>query len=142
MPFRMILDSDAVAVEDTALVGARNLDPPETEYVAAVGLDDSLDRALAGVGATYVALDVDVLDPSEVDVVFPEPDGPSAEELEALLRDIAGRTHVAGIGVTGALPTERDAALVSRMLAAAGFAGSNSVSAGERRPHVLWGSDP
>jgi arginase family enzyme len=131
MPFRMILDSDAVAVEDAALVGARNLDPPEAEYVAAVGLDDSLDRALAGVGATYVALDVDVLDPSEVDVVIPESDGPSAEELEALLRDIAGRTHVAGIGVTGALRTERDAALVSRMLAAAGFAGSDPANAGE-----------
>ena len=29
MPFRMILDSGVVAPEDAALVGARNLDPPE-----------------------------------------------------------------------------------------------------------------
>jgi arginase family enzyme len=121
MPFRMILDSGTVAVEDAALVGARNLDGAEAEYVAAVGLDASLDRALANVDATYVALDVDVLDPSEIDVLIAEPDGPSAAEVEALLRDIAGRTHVAAIGVTGVLPTERDAALVSRMLAAAGF---------------------
>jgi arginase family enzyme len=130
MPFRMILDSGDVAVEDAALVGARSLDPPEAEFVASVGLDASLDRALAGVDATYVALDVDVLDPSEVDVLIPEPDGPSAAELEALLRDVAGRTHVAGVGVTGALPTERDAALVLRMLAAVGFAGSDPANAG------------
>ena len=85
------------------------------------GIDDSLDRALAGVDATYVALDIDVLDPSEVDVLIPEPDGPSADEIERLLRDISGRTTIAGMGVTGMLATERDAALAARMLAAAGF---------------------
>jgi arginase len=121
MPFRMLLDSGVVAVEDAALVGARNLDPPEIEYMRSVGLDDSLERALAGVDATYVALDLDVLDPGEVDVLIPEPDGPSASELEAQLQDIAGRTHVAGIGVTGLLATDRNAALAARMLAAAGF---------------------
>jgi arginase family enzyme len=73
------------------------------------------------VDATYVALDVDVIDPSEVDVLIPEPDGPSANEVEVLLREIAARTTIAGIGVTGLLPTDRDAALAARMLAAAGF---------------------
>jgi arginase len=121
MPFRMILDARFVAAEDAALVGARNLDPPEAEFVRANGIDESLDRALAGVDATYVALDVDVLDPSEVDVLIPEPDGPSADEVERLLRDIAGRTTIVGMGVTGMLPTERDATLAARMLAAAGF---------------------
>jgi arginase len=121
MPFRMILDAGLVASEDAALVGARNLDPPEAEFVHSRGIDESLDRALSGVDATYVALDVDVLDPSEVDVLIPEPDGLSADELERLLRDIAGRTTIAGMGVTGMLATERDAALAARMLAAAGF---------------------
>jgi len=121
MPFRMLLDGGVVAPEDAALLGARNLDPPEVEYMASVGLDDSLDRALAGVSATYVALDLDVLDPSEVDVLIPEPDGPSADELEALLRDLAERTTISGIGVTGPLATDRNAALATRMLAAAGF---------------------
>ena len=121
MPFRMILDAGFVAAEDAALVGARNLDPPEAEYVRAIGIDESLDRALSSVDATYVALDVDVLDPSEVDVLIPEPDGLSPDELERLLRDIAGRTTIAGMGVTGMLATERDAALAARMLAAAGF---------------------
>jgi arginase len=121
MPFRMLLDGGVVALEDAALLGARNLDPPEAEYMASVGLDDSLDRALADVDATYVALDVDVLDPDEVDVLIPEPDGPSADELEAMLRDLASRTTIAGMGVTGLLATDRDAALARRMLAAAGF---------------------
>ena len=121
MPFRMLLDAGVVAPEDAALVGARNLDPPEAEYVEQAGIDDSLDRALAGVDATYVALDIDVLDPNEVDVLIPEPDGPSPDEVDALLRDIAGRTRISGMGVTGLLATERNAASAARMLAAAGF---------------------
>ena len=125
MPFRMLLDRGAVAAEDAALVGARNLDPPEAEFVERHGIDDSLDRALTDVDAVYVALDLDVLDPSEVDVLIPEPDGPSADEIDRLLRDIAGRATIAGIGVTGFLPTDRDTGLAVRMLSAAGF--SNGV---------------
>ncbi len=120
MPFRMLLDGGVVAPEDAALVGARNLDPPEVEFMERTGIDDSIDRALAGTDAAYIALDLDVLDPSEVDVLIPEPDGPSAEEIDALLRDVAGKARIAGMGVTGVLATERDAALPARMLAAAG----------------------
>jgi arginase len=121
MPFRMILDAGVVVPEDAALVGARNLDPPEVEFMAAHGIDESLDRALVGVEATYVALDFDVLDPEEADVFMPEPDGMSVSALEGLLGEVAGRTTMAGIGVTGFLATERNAALASRLLAAAGF---------------------
>src|SRR6185436_8626475 len=85
MPFRMLLDAGVVAPADAALVGARNLDRPEAEYMAEVGLDDSVERALTGTDAAYVALDLDALDPSEVDVLMPEPDGISADELEALM---------------------------------------------------------
>ncbi len=121
MPFRMILDSGYVRAEDAALVGARSLDPPEVAFIEAHGIDDSVDRALASVDATYVALDLDVLDPSEVDVLIPEPAGPSADEIEALLRDIASKTALAGMGVSGFLATDRNAAVATRMLAAAGF---------------------
>jgi arginase len=121
MPFRMLLDGGVIAAEDAALVGARSLDPPEVEFMASVGLDDSVDRAFAGTDATYVALDLDVLDPREVDVLLPEPDGMSADELESLLRELASRTTIAGMGVTGFLATDRNAALATRMLAAAGF---------------------
>jgi arginase len=121
MPFRMLLDAGVVVPEDVALVGARNLDPPEVEFMAAHGIDESLDRALVGVEATYVALDFDVLDPEEADVFMPEPDGMSVSALEGLLGEVAGRTTMAGIGVTGFFATERNAALASRLLAAAGF---------------------
>ena len=121
MPFRMLLDGGVVAPADAALVGARNLDPPEVAFIERAGIDDSIDRAIVGTDAVYVALDLDVLDPSEVDVLIPEPDGPSADEIEALLRDVAGKAWIAGMGVTGLLPTERDTALAARMLAAAGF---------------------
>jgi arginase len=121
MPFRMLLDAGVVVPENTALVGARNLDSPEVEFMAANGIDGSLGRALAGVEATYVALDFDVLDPEEADVFMPEPDGMSVLELEGLLRDVAGHTTIAGIGVTGFLATERNAALAARLLDAAGF---------------------
>lgn len=121
MPFRMALDAGDVRAEDAALVGARGLDPPEVEFIAEAGIDDSLDRALRGTDAAYVALDLDVLDPSVVDVLIPEPDGLAVAELEELLRDVARRRPLAGIGVTGFLPTERNATLAVRLLAAAGF---------------------
>ncbi len=121
MPFRMLLDGGVVSPADAALVGARSLDPPEVAFLEEAGLDDSVERALDGTDAAYVALDLDVLEPGEVDVLIPEPGGLAAAELEALLSDLAGRTTVAGMGVTGFLRTERNAALAARMLAAAGF---------------------
>ena len=48
MPFRMLLDAGVAMPEDAALIGARSLDPPEVEYMASVGLDDSIERALEG----------------------------------------------------------------------------------------------
>ena len=121
MPLRMLLDGGAVAAEDVALVGARNLDPPEVEFMTETGIDDSVERALAGVDAVYVAFDVDVLDPSEAAVLFPEPDGPRVEELEAVLRDVVSRVRLAGMGVTGHVLDERNTPVVTRLLAAAGL---------------------
>jgi arginase family enzyme len=121
MPFRMILDAGVVAADDAALVGARNLDPPEVEFMQEVGIDDSLERASAGTDAVYVALDFDAFDPAEADVFMPEPSGLSVREVEALLAGVAAESTVAGIGLTGFLATERSAAVAVRMLAAAGF---------------------
>lgn len=104
MPLRMILDSGAVESADVALVGARALDPAEEEYLAASGLHrggDAVARALEDVGCVYVALDADVLEPSEVSVFMPEPGGFSAAELEAVLRDVAARASILGAGFTG-----------------------------------------
>ena len=121
MPLRMLLDADIVRPHDVALVAARNLDPPEVEYMREAGIDDSLDRALAGVDAVYVALDLDVLDPSEADVFMEEPQGPNIGEIEADLLETKARARISGIGVTGFLLTERNVPVVTRLLAAAGF---------------------
>ena len=121
MPLRMLLDDGVVRHDDVALVGARNLDPPEAEFMAEAGIDDSLERALEDVDVAYVALDLDVLDPEEADVFVPEPDGLSVADLEAVLQDARARSTLAGIGITGFLATERNVAVITRSLAAAGF---------------------
>jgi arginase family enzyme len=121
MPLRMLLDDGVVPPEDVALVGARNLDPPEDEFLAETGIDDSLERALEGVDAVYVALDLDVLDPGEAAVFFPEPDGPTVDQVAYVLRDVVSRVPLAGIGVTGLLLEERNVPVVTRLLAATGL---------------------
>jgi arginase family enzyme len=104
MPLRMLIDSGAVETQDVALVGARNLDPPEEEFIQASGLhlgEEGIVRALEGVDCAYVALDVDVLEPSEMAVFMPEPDGLSRPEVERLLRSVEARAQVLGAGFTG-----------------------------------------
>jgi arginase family enzyme len=104
MPLRLILDSGAVDPADVALVGARALDEPEEEYIAKSGIhtgDDAVARAVDGVACVYVALDADVLEPSELSVFMPEPGGLTADEVEAILRDVEGRASVLGAGFTG-----------------------------------------
>jgi arginase len=121
MPLRMLLDDDVIPPSRVALVGARNLDPPEVEYLAETGIDDSLDRALADADAVYVALDFDVLDPAEADVFMPEPKGPGVDAVENVLRETASRVPIAGVGVTGFVSSERNVQVMSRLLAAAGL---------------------
>jgi arginase family enzyme len=104
MPLRMLLDSGAVDAADVALVGARNLDPPEEEFIAESGLhlgDEGIPRALEGTSSAYVALDVDVLEPTEMSVFMPEPDGLSRHEVERLLNRVGAETKVLGAGFTG-----------------------------------------
>lgn len=87
MPLRMLLDSRAIAADDVALVGARNLDPPEEEFIAASGLhvgEGAVDRAVSGAGRTYVALDADSLADDEVASFMPEPGGLAVSDVEAL----------------------------------------------------------
>jgi arginase len=121
MPLRMLLDAGVVAPGDVALVGARNLDPGELEHLAGSGIDDSLERALAGVDGVYVALDLDVLDPGDAAMFMPEPAGLRVEDVERLLREVATTTSVVGAGVTGLLLEERNVPVVTLLLAAAGL---------------------
>ena len=120
MPLRLLLDAADVRPEDVALVGTRNLDLPEVAYLAATGIDEDIGRALDGCSRVYVAFDCDVLRPEEVAVFMPEPGGWTLPEAEILLRDIAGRCTLAGLGLTG-LTATADAAVVTRLARAAGL---------------------
>jgi arginase len=121
MPLRMALDEGAVAPADVALVGARCLDPAEVAFVADQGIDADVRRALDGADAVYVALDVDVLSPGEVDCFMPEVGGPPLAQLEHEL-DGVRRTGLplAGVGLTGLRPTARVETL-RRLLAVLGL---------------------
>jgi arginase family enzyme len=118
-PLRLLVDSGAVVAEDVALVGARNLDPPELEFMAAHGIDDDLGRALAGVDRVYVAVDTDVLRPGELAMFMPEPGGPTLDEVEATLRRVAALAPVAGAGITAFLDDPANQAALARLAAAA-----------------------
>jgi arginase len=123
MPLRMLLDAGAVAPTDVALVGARNLDPPEEEFIAASGLhtgEGAVERALDGAGCVYVALDVDSLDADEVVSFMPEPGGLPVAEVERLFAAVARDATVLGAGITAALPDERNVAPLTRLLSALG----------------------
>jgi arginase len=124
MPLRMVLDSGAVRVRDVALVGARNLDPPEREFIASVGLAtgvDAVDLALEGTDGVYVVLDCDVLEPGEVATFMPEPGGLALAEVESLLAGVAARATVIGAGLSGVVPEAGNVGPLTRLLAALGL---------------------
>jgi arginase family enzyme len=120
MPLRMAIDEGSVRAEDVALVGSRDLDPHEIAYVAEHGIDDDIARAVGGTDVVYVALDVDVLEPGSVPCFMPAPGGPSPAEVESVLRDVAARSRLAGLGLSG-LGEGAQPAHVVRFTAAAGL---------------------
>jgi arginase len=121
----MLLDSGTIAPADTVLVGARNLDPPEKEFIAATGLRcgaEQLEAAVEGADAVYVAFDCDVLDPDEeITAHLPEPDGLTIAETSALLVEIAAAKPVAGAGLTGLAADPDNSAPLARLCAALGL---------------------
>ena len=124
MPLRMVLDDGAVLAKHVALVGARNLDPPEVEFIDASGIhtgDGAIERALAGADAVYVALDADSVEPGELAVFMPEPDGLRLAEIEELLADVAASTRIAGIGFTGLVRDEANEAKLARLARTVGL---------------------
>ena len=118
MPLRMAIDEGSVRPEDVALVGARNLDPPEVAFMREHGIDADVARALEGADAVYVAFDVDVLRPGEIEAFMPEPGGPTVAEAEAILRSLP---RVDGLGFTGLLGARRNVEPLTRLARAAGL---------------------
>jgi arginase len=109
MPLRMLIDAGDVDPGDVSLLGARSLDRPEEEFIAAAGIRRALGELPEHV---YVALDCDVIEPGDLDVFMPEPGGLSLGHLEELL---ASLPRPVGAGLTGLRPSARNEAALERL---------------------------
>jgi len=124
MPLRKLIDSETVSADDVVLVGARNLDPPEEDFIAGSGLhlgEAGLDAALDETGCAYVAFDCDALAPAEFASFMPEPGGPSLADAELFLGRVRERTSVLGVGFTGLRAEPENAPKLVRLAAALGL---------------------
>ena len=124
MPLRMLLDSGSVEAHDVLLLGARNLDPPEREFIASIGLatdPSDLDRVLEGTEGVYVALDCDVFEPDGIRSFMPEPGGYSVDHTEALFAQIAERAPVLGAGLSGLAAEASNVGPLARLCTALGL---------------------
>jgi arginase len=122
MPLRMLIDSGAVQADDVALIGARNLDPPEEVFIEENGIHlDEVDAALEGTGGSYVALDCDVFDENEIPSFMPEPEGLTLREVEELFSELHERTTIVGIGLTGLAPHAESIEPLARLCRSVGF---------------------
>ncbi len=94
----------AIAEERVVLVDARDLDPPEKEYLSQsrmrrLALEDLSPDALP-VGPLYVHLDLDVVDPTELpDVRYPAPGGPSLAAVIQSVHMLVRTGQVVGVGI-------------------------------------------
>jgi len=123
-PLRTLIDAGTVNAEDVVLVAARNLDPPEEDFIASHGVhvgEDGLEPALDGVRCVYVALDCDALAPGEIGSFMPEPGGPTLSEVETFLALVRERAAVLGAGFSAFLPDPDNAPKLERLAAALGL---------------------
>jgi arginase family enzyme len=121
MPLRMLLDRGTVGSDEVVLWGARNLDPPEEEFIAAKGIGADPETLLERADAVYVALDCDVVDPDELSVFMPEPAGPMLDEVEHLMAEVRESGKLVGVGFTGLAPDPANVAKVERLATALGY---------------------
>jgi hypothetical protein len=109
MPLRMLIDARDVRAGDVTLLGARSLDAPEEEFLEAAGIRRELGDLQDNV---YVALDLDVVEPPQLDVFMPEPGGPTLGEIEQLL---ASCPRPVGAGFTGLVASARNETALARL---------------------------
>lgn len=102
------------------LAGTRSLDEAEADYLAASGIAHfpparladpaELVAAIAASGAesVYLHIDLDVLDPTEINSVgFPEPFGVSLPDLLALITRLRAAFSLAGAGIVEFAPANQ-----------------------------------
>jgi arginase len=117
------------------LVGPRELDPPEDDYLAESKIPllepssvtpKQLLAAVKATGATrvYIHVDLDVLDPAEFEGLdSPVPFGLPAATLVELIREVKAKYDVVGAGITQFSPTspehaEQDLPTILRIIGA------------------------
>jgi arginase len=114
----------AIEASRAVLVGVRDLDHGEEEYVESAGIRvvyaedlvaaDSLAEAVAATGAeaVYVHIDLDVLDPAEITGVnMAAPFGARTVELAAAIRALRERVPLVGASIAGFAPSSEDSAV-------------------------------
>jgi arginase len=124
MPLRIAIDSGAVAADRVALVGARNLDPPEETYIAEAGVRVGLRGVEGLLGTTqtvYVALDADAIEPGELTSWMPEPDGLTLDDVDALFAQLSEEADVVGVGISGLLRDDASVPKLTRLLRTLGL---------------------
>jgi arginase len=121
MPLRMAIDGGAVDAQDVAVIGARNLDPPEVEFIEESGIHQEIAPVLERVSCVYVALDCDVFAPGEMTTFMPEPGGPSVADVERQLIGLRERGVVIGAGLTGLAPDPANVEKLERLTTALGY---------------------
>lgn len=112
-----------LAPHNIVLVGARDVDEGEAEFIAEhsitvvrsseVSNSHAIVNAISATGATsvYIHIDLDVLDPGEIDAVdSPVPFGVSTAELLAAIRAITHNFVLAGAGIAQFSPASPEAA--------------------------------
>lgn len=89
------------------LVDARDLDPPEIDYLAGAAIRRHAVKEVTAAtlpdGPLYVHVDFDVVDPGELPgLLFPAPDGPPLEAVAGALQRVVttGRVAAVGLGCT------------------------------------------
>jgi arginase len=107
------------------LAGARDLDPPEANYLASARIRRSevasLGTAVLPDGPLYVHLDLDVTDPAEIPGLrYPAPGGPGLAQVTGALHMLLGTGSVAAVGIACTWhPGHSAAALIGPCLEAA-----------------------
>jgi arginase len=114
MPLRLLVGhrreiiADRLGLRDVAeqrvvLVGARDLDPPEAEYLSGAAIRRATVEGLADDllpdGPLYLHVDFDVVDPDELPgLLFPAPGGPAFETVAGAIRRVLETGRVAAFG--------------------------------------------